>query len=57
MIICKTYDEARLTAIEKISYFDSRITKITITYDEISNRWIVDNEDFDNDEWFVLCEK
>jgi hypothetical protein len=57
MVICKTYDEARLTAIEKISYFDCHITKITITYDNITNRWIVDNEDFDDDEWLVLCEK
>ena len=56
MVICKTYDEARLTAIEKISYFDSRITKITITYDKIRNVWIVDSEDFDDDEWFVLFE-
>ena len=54
MIICETYDEARLAAIEKISCFDARIAKITITYDKTNDQWIIDNENFDDDEWSMV---
>lgn len=48
MIICKTYNEAKLEAINVLSYFDNYPCKITI--EKRDDEYCVDYEEFNEDE-------
>jgi hypothetical protein len=57
MIICKTYEEAKLEAISLIVKFDNFPHAIIIYYDEKEDAWVVNMEEFEYDTIVELEEK
>ena len=51
MIICSDYYEAKLMAVSVISGFDNYIKELTITYDKKNKNFIIDYEEFSEDEY------
>lgn len=50
MIQCRSYNEAKLTAIELICYFDNNVKQINIKYDKKRKCFWVEKEEFTQEE-------
>lgn len=57
MIVCRTYEDAKLEAISLIAKYDNYPNTIIINYDENEDRWVVDMEEIEYDTIVELEEK
>ena len=56
VIRCRSYEDARLQAINILSYFDSRCNKVKITFDERKKSFYVIADEFPVEEYDKISE-
>lgn len=56
VIRCRNYEDARLQAINILSYFDSRCNKVEITFDERKKCFYVIADEFPVEEYDKISE-